>query len=188
MSIPDSISIYQVSSAEDLSTIGDLFSAYAASLPINLSYQNFSHELSSLPGKYDPKSGGALLLARSTVPSSDSGSSSNSHSSSNSSTPPTPSGAALGCVALRAFEPPLCCEMKRLYVTESGRGQGIGKKLLARVVQAARDLGYREIRLDTLRTMHTAIAMYRAVGFREIEPYYETPILAETLFLGLTLE
>lgn len=183
MSKPDSISIYQVSADEDLRTIADLFSAYAASLRINLSYQNFSDELAGLPGKYSPTAGGALLLARGPGPSSDPDSSSSPGSNSD---PSMPSGAALGCVALRPLNPPGCCEMKRLYVTENGRGKGVGKSLLARAVQAARDLGYREIRLDTLPTMHAAIKMYRDVGFREIESYYDTPI-EETVFFGLTL-
>jgi ribosomal protein S18 acetylase RimI-like enzyme len=174
MTVTDSILIHPASTPEDLITIRALFSAYAASLPIDISYQNFTHELSSLPGKYDPTSGGILLLARSSSPSP-------SPSSSNNSPP------ALGCVALRALDAPSCCEMKRLYVTEPGRGQGIGKRLLRTAVQAARDLGYREIRLDTLPSMHAAIGMYREVGFREIEAYYDTPVVG-TIFLGLVLD
>ena len=177
MTFTDSILVHPASTPEDLITVRALFSAYAASLPIDISFQNFTQELSSLPGKYDLASGGVLLLAQSSDPSS-------SPSSSSSSDTPPP---ALGCVAVRALDGPSCCEMKRLYVTEPGRGQGIGKRLLRSAVQAARDLGYREIRLDTLPSMHAAIGMYREVGFREIEAYYDTPVVG-TMFFGLVLD
>jgi GNAT superfamily N-acetyltransferase len=163
MSSADSIIISSASTPEDLTTIRHLFSAYVAALPISVAYQNFTHELASLPGKYCPTAGGALLLARSSV-----------------------SGAAIGCVALRSLRAPLSCEMKRLYVSEEGRGLGTGKKLLARAVQCARELGYKEMVLDTLPSMGAARGIYREFGFREIEAYYATPVVG-TIFLGLTL-
>ena len=159
----DSIIISSASTPQDLTTIKQLFSAYVAALAISITYQNFTHELANLPGKYYPTAGGALLLARSSV-----------------------SGAAIGCVALRSLRTPLWCEMKRLYVSEEGRGMGTGKKLLARAVQCARELGYKEVVLDTLPNMDAARGIYREFGFREIEAYYATPV-AGTIFLGLTL-
>jgi ribosomal protein S18 acetylase RimI-like enzyme len=164
MSSDDTISILPVSTTEDLTTIKHLFSAYASSLPVDISYQNFSHELSSLPGNYSTSTGGALLLARS-----------------------SPTNNVLGCVGIRALKPPTCCEMKRLYVCEPGRGLGVGKRLLMGAVKAARELGYKEVWLDTLPSMHAAIRMYRRLGFREIEPYYDTPV-AGTIFLALSLD
>ena len=54
------------------------------------------------------------------------------------------------------------------------------------IVAQARTAGYTEMRLDTLPTMQTALAMYARAGFREIPAYYPTPI-AGTIFLGLAL-
>lgn len=160
---PGSIIVAPATSSEDLAAIKHLFSSYVASLPIDIAYQNFTHELATLPGKYSPPSRGALFIARSTT-----------------------SGDALGCVALRSIDPPGCCEMKRLFVTSEGRGLGLGRILLKKAIEAAEDLGFEEIRLDTLPTMGPARALYKEFGFQEIAAYYPTPIQG-TIFLGLTL-
>ena len=145
----------------DLPAITQLFRAYAASLPIDLGYQGFDGELAALPGKYAPPAG-ALLIARDVR------------------------GASLGCVAVRPLEQPGVCEMKRLYVAPEGRGLGLGNALALAIVDAARAAGHREMRLDTLPTMLSAQALYRALGFAEIAPYYESPIVG-TVFMSLKL-
>jgi ribosomal protein S18 acetylase RimI-like enzyme len=145
----------------DLPAITQLFRAYAASLPIDLGYQGFDGELASLPGKYAPPAG-ALLIARDAT------------------------GAALGCVAMRPLDEPGVCEMKRLYVAPAGRGQGLGRALAHAIIEAARAAGHREMRLDTLSSMHEAQALYRALGFTEIAAYYDTPI-ENTVFMSLKL-
>jgi len=144
----------------DLPAITQLFRAYAASLPIDLGYQGFDGELQSLPGMYAPPHG-ALLIARDA------------------------DGAALGCVAMRPLDEGVC-EMKRLYVAPEGRGKGVGKELALAIIEAARAAGYREMRLDTLSSMHGAQALYRALGFVEIGAYYDTPIEG-TVFMSLAL-
>jgi GNAT superfamily N-acetyltransferase len=148
-------------SEADIDTVAALFQAYAGSLGVDLGYQDFGAELAALPGKYAAPNG-ALLLAR------------------------APEGAALGCVALRPLEADGCCEMKRLYVAPAGRGTGLGRALAETAVAEARRIGYREVRLDTLPFMQTAMALYDAMGFVPIPPYYETPV-AGTRFLALSL-
>ncbi|OJJ74505.1 hypothetical protein ASPBRDRAFT_193226 [Aspergillus brasiliensis CBS 101740] len=147
-----------------------LFTAYATWLNIDLTFQNFQAELSSLPGKYSPQQGGDLLLA---------------YSADSSSSP-------LGCIALRPLpskenEQPLC-EVKRLYVAPEARKMGLGRALVSAIVARARELGYRGMRLDTLKSMEGPIRLYRSLGFVEIGPYYETPLVEETVFLGLDLD
>jgi putative acetyltransferase len=154
--------IRKVTSEIDLEDTIRLFEAYAASLGIELAFQDFATEMASMPGKYAPSSGGALLLARNTE------------------------GEAIGCVALRAMPTEGSCEMKRLYVDPAGRGLGVGKALAVAAIGVAKELGYRAMRLDTLPSMSSARALYKALGFVEIDAYYSTPIEG-TLFLELSL-
>ncbi len=144
----------------DFAAVRALVKAYAGSLGIDLSFQNIDEELATLPGEYAPPAG-ALLLAE------------------------DDRGTALGCVALRPLGGSLC-EMKRLYVLPAGRHHGIGTKLVALVIAEAKARGYARMRLDTLPNMEGALTLYRACGFRQIPPYYETPIPG-TLFFELAL-
>lgn len=148
------------STREDLQAINTLFEGYAASLPVDLDYQDFASELSGLPGKYAPPRG-ALLLARGD------------------------GGAPLGCVGLRPLSAD-CCEMKRLFILPAARGLGLGRALTIAVIDEARRLGYGELRLDTLASMTAAQALYLNLGFERIAPYY-APTPAGTVFMSLKL-
>lgn len=153
--------ITPVESKSDLDAAMHLFKEYAASLEVDLAYQDFAAEVAAMPGKYAPPSG-ALLLAR------------------------RADGEPVGCVGLRPIEPSDCCEIKRLYVAPRGRGLGLGAALVDAIIRKAERIGYREIRLDTLPTMTEAISLYRKLGFTPIEPYYETPV-AGTIFFAMRL-
>lgn len=59
------------------------------------------------------------------------------------------------------------CEMNRMYVRDSARGQGVGRALISELVQSARDAGHHTMVLSALPRHHEALALYRNVGFRE---------------------
>jgi GNAT superfamily N-acetyltransferase len=154
--------IGEAASDEDLSAIRRLFEAYAASLPVDLGYQGFAEELESLPGAYAAPEG-VLLLAR--------------HEA----------GQGVGCIAMRPLGDEGVCEMKRLYVQPAERGTGLGQALAEALIEQARGLGYREMRLDTLPSMTAAQSLYRRLGFAPIPAYYETPVVG-TAFFRLRLD
>ena len=108
----------------------------------------FEQELGGLPGKYAPPEG-SLLIAYD-------------------------AGQPTGCVALRDLGAGIC-EMKRMFVPEEFRGQGVGRGLAERVVADATSAGYVRMRLDTSRRQAEAMRIYEGLGFRRIEPYYDLP-------------
>ncbi len=81
-----------------------------------------------------------------------------------------------GGAAVRPLDDLHICEMKRLYLKESWRGRGIGTRLTEHCLYFARNAGYSKMRLDTELRLTTAIHIYRKLGFREIERYYENPM------------
>jgi len=146
----DPMNLIQAKSPEEIQQVRKLFDEYVAWLGINLCFQNFDKEVAELPGDYAAPSGRLTLALE--------------------------SDDVAGCVALRRIGEDTC-EMKRLYVRPQFRGRGLGRRLTESVIQEARRIGYKRMRLDTLPgKMDRAIAMYRSLGFRNIEPYYNNPV------------
>ncbi len=150
----------QAESPEEIEIARGLFREYAAGLNTDLCFQNFDQEVAGLPGNYAPPSG-RLLLAM-------------------------VDEQVAGCIALRSLGDG-SCEMKRLYVRPEFRGRGLGRELIAVILDAAREIGYERMLLDTLPgKMDEAIALYRSLGFREIAAYYHNPVEG-ALFMELSL-
>ena len=130
-----------------------IFREYAASLNIDLCFQNFDAELATLPGDYAAPTGHLLLALV--------------------------DGALAGCGALRALadvDYANACEMKRLFVRPAFRKFGLGRILAQALLDEARRVGYSAMLLDTLDDMEAARELYASLGFEEIPPYYFNPI------------
>jgi DNA-binding MarR family transcriptional regulator len=80
----------------------------------------------------------------------------------------------VGCGALK-FRPRRPTEIKRMWVADSARGLGIGRRLLGELERRAAEHGGRVVRLDTNTALTEAIAMYRSAGYREIEAFNDEP-------------
>jgi GNAT superfamily N-acetyltransferase len=148
--------------AAEIAQARALFEEYAASIGVDLCFQNFDEELTTFPGAYAPPRG-TLLLAGSRP-------------------------GQMGCVALRPLQSGdrAAGEVKRLYVQSGARGSGLGRALALRVIADARAIGYRELNLDTLPMMAAARELYASLGFRECEAYYHNPI-GGTVYMKLVL-
>ena len=86
-----------------------------------------------------------------------------------------------GCVALRKLlltsenASVSCAEIKRMYVRENFRGQGIAQRLLEAAEEFARDAGYAWIYLDTTDEMKAAARLYERSGYVRCGRYNENP-------------
>jgi putative acetyltransferase len=155
------LTIVQAETAAQVATAGELIEEYAAWLEFKLCFQGFEDEMRSMPGKYAPPAGRLLLALW--------------------------DGKPAGVIALRPLDETGLCEMKRLYVRPEFRGHRIGRLLAERVIREAAEIGYSGMRLDTVAgKMDSAIAMYRELGFKETDPYYQSPV-GHTLFMELAL-
>jgi ribosomal protein S18 acetylase RimI-like enzyme len=134
---------------DEVPAIKELFQEYAGSLNFDLDFQEFREELETLPGKYAPPLGSIFLA--------------------------TVNGEIIGCVAVRPLDTDIC-EMKRLYVKPEHRSKKIGRELAVAIIEEAKRLGYKAMRLDTVEAMKEASALYRALGFQRIDAYCYNPL------------
>ena len=132
---------------------------YAASLNVDLSFQNFDHELQHFTTDYAPATG-AFILAED-------------------------ADQYVACIGLRQFSEGIG-EIKRLYVVPAARGLGLGRLLVERIIVVAREAGYSSLLLDTLPFMKEAQSLYVALGFKPTAPYRYNPV-AGSAFLRLDL-
>ncbi len=149
--------------AQDAAAYGiarQLLAEYAAWLDVEVENPILERERAGLPGDYGPPEG-ALLLAY-------------------------VGDEIAGCVAVRPLEAGIC-EMKRLWVREAFRADGVGRALAVAVLEKAARRGYQRMRLDTLARMKAARRLYDSLGFREIPAYNASPI-PDTLYLEIELK
>ena len=158
------VKIAQATTPQHLEHVRALFREYFGWVKndhgINLGYQHVEAELAALPGHYAPPAGRLLLALDGEKPA--------------------------GCIAIRPMEEG-ACELKRMYVRPEYRGRGLGRTLAQAVLQEAREIGYRLVRLDTADTMLPAQHLYASLGFRRTQPYYDAPpdILQRAVFMEL---
>ena len=89
-------------------------------------------------------------------------------------------GEVVGLGALRPVDA-TTAEIKRMYVRPAGRGRGVGRALLERLLVDARSEGYSVARLETLAFMTAAQGLCRSLGFRDIAMFDDS----ETALSGL---
>ena len=125
-----------------------LFREYAEATGHCECFEGFAREVEGLPGQYAPPNGQLLLAEVDSRP--------------------------VGCVTLRKLDGSIC-EMKRLYVQPEFRSRKLGRQLAEAIIAAARTLGYRTMRLDTLSMMTAARALYQSLSFHPIPRYNDNP-------------
>lgn len=143
----------------DQESVVGIFREYVTSPTVDLGFQDYEQEFSTLPGAYAAPDG-CLLLARE-------------------------GDAVVGCAAVRRVDA-LCAEMKRVYLRPAARGTGLGRRLVTEVLTEARRLGYQRVCLDVLPEFTAAQALYRSLGFVPAPPVSFNPVPG-TQFLALTL-
>ena len=118
--------------------------------------KNFIAEIERMPDAYQPPNGICLIAYLNDV--------------------------AVGTVAFRRLDHKIC-EMKRLYVKSDARGAGVGTKLIERLIEEARYLGFQKMRLDNSRSaMAKANQLYMQLGFYEIGRYNNNSV-ADAYFM-----
>lgn len=133
----------------DFEQAKELFREYVQSLGVDLSFQDFEKELTTIGQQYYQPNGGLILAFKDKQP--------------------------VGCVGVRKLEYDIA-ELKRMYVKPACRGYNVGLELLTHSLKLAQELGYKKIRLDTLKNMTRAQSLYQSLGFYEIPPYRFNPL------------
>jgi ribosomal protein S18 acetylase RimI-like enzyme len=152
-------SLLKTKSAAEWREARNLVEEYAASLNLDLSFQNFAQELEQFESEYSPPSG-AFRLAQEKC-------------------------SFVGCVGLRKLTETVG-EIRRLYVAPTARRLGLSQALVRGIVDEGKHLKYTRLVLDTLPSMLAARSLYQALGFKPVAPYRYNPV-SGTAFLELQL-
>jgi ribosomal protein S18 acetylase RimI-like enzyme len=83
-------------------------------------------------------------------------------------------GEAIGCGAVK-HRPGGPSDIKRMWVAESARGLGVGRRLLRELERLARESGAAVAQLETNAALVEAIALYRSAGYREVPAFNDEP-------------
>ena len=83
-------------------------------------------------------------------------------------------GEAIGCGAVK-HHPGHVTDIKRMWVAESVRGLGLGRRLLHHLEGLAREHGSHEAHLETSDVLPEAISLYRSAGYVEVPPFNDEP-------------
>ena len=135
-----------------MNQIRELFREYQQALGEDLCFQSFEAELENPLIKYDPVKGAIILAYH--------------------------ENEVCGCVALHPLDDKEenACEMKRLYVRSGFRKLGIGRLLVDKILEVAKEKGYKKMKLDTLKKLEAAIDLYKTYGFTTTQAYYTNPL------------
>lgn len=139
--------------------VKELIIEYINFLNRDLSFQNINSELNSLKTKYSYPNGRIITAIV--------------------------GDKVVGCVAFYKHSSKRC-EMKRLYVKKEYRNLKIGNTLVENIISLAKKDGYREMVLDTIKPLTSAINLYKKFGFQEIKPYYSNP-MPDVIYMKLDL-
>lgn len=125
--------------------IGKLFLEYQQTVNNHICFETLNDEIKNLPGEYAPPKGYLLGLFI--------------------------KGDLVGCIAFKPVYANIC-ELKRFYLKENFRGEGLGNILLERLIEVAKEFGYEKMVLTTLKEMEKAISLYKSHGFKETKDCY----------------
>lgn len=83
-------------------------------------------------------------------------------------------GEPVACGAVKRMAPGVGY-LKRMWVAESVRGLGFGRRMLAALESQSRELGFTTLRLETNRALGEAIRLYESSGYVEVPPFNAEP-------------
>lgn len=62
-----------------------------------------------------------------------------------------------------------CGELVKLYLDKAYRNKGIGKELMLKSINSAKEMGYNKLYLESLPELNQAVDLYKKVGFKQLE-------------------
>lgn len=154
------LQITTVQNQEDWSRFKTLLLEYAQRDHANAGQSSIWADMAGLPGRYASPAGGAVLAYW--------------------------HGDLAACGAFAPTEVAGLAEVKRLYVRENARGQGIARELTRALVLQCAGAGYERTGISTWDHNERALALYQQAGFQPVAPFKDHPI-PNLVYLGLAL-